>query len=216
MNEEQDVVAAKQGGVDGGEVTGQGGLRVQDLRPRDVGSFRCGFDAVGLEDLPHGRRSDPITEAGQFAMNATVAPGRILGGEAKDESLDVCRCRWASRSSRGLCPVTGDAATVPLVLGVGCDDPSGSSLVGERGGDRAEHGAVSVVDGGSVDLTAEDGEFVAERCVSPDQRPRPNIRPPQPFGDARRLNLVGYWKLAWLGVHVRGVPAQCGELRADT
>ena len=103
-----------------------------------------------------------MAEASEFAVDAAVAPGRVLSGEAQNESPDIDRGRWASRSSRGMCPVTGDAATVPLEQGVGCDDPACSTWAGERGGDRAEHGAVSVVDGGSVDLTAEDGELVAE------------------------------------------------------
>ena len=76
------------------------------------------------ELLPHGRGGDPMAEAGQSDVDAAVAPGRVLGGEAQDESTDLDRCRWASRSSGGMCPVTGDAATVPSQHGVGCDVPA--------------------------------------------------------------------------------------------
>ena len=65
VDEEQDVVAAEQGGVDGEEVAGHGGLRVQELRPCDVGSFRCWVDATGLEDLPHSGGRDLVAEAGE-------------------------------------------------------------------------------------------------------------------------------------------------------
>ena len=91
-------------------------------------------------------------EAGQFAVDAAVAPDRVLGGEAKDESPDLVRGRWASRSSRGMCPVSGDASAVPSQQGVRCDDPACSSWPGESGGDGAEQGPITVVNGGSVDL----------------------------------------------------------------
>ena len=55
VDEEQDVVAAEQGGVDGEEVAGDGGLRLEELWPRGVGSFRGWVDVVGFEDLPDGR-----------------------------------------------------------------------------------------------------------------------------------------------------------------
>ena len=75
-------------------------------------------------------RSDPAAEAGEFAVDASVAPGRVLGGEAEDESSGLVRCRWASRSPVGLCPVFGDAASVLSEEGVGGDDPAGSSWPG--------------------------------------------------------------------------------------
>jgi hypothetical protein len=52
-----------------------------------------------------------MTEDREFAVVAAVAPGRVLGGEAQDESADLDRGRWASRSSRVVCPVTDDALT---------------------------------------------------------------------------------------------------------
>ena len=95
-----------------------------------------------------------VAEAGQFAVDAAVAPGWVLGGEAEDESPDLVRGRWASRSSRGMCPVSGDVSAVPSEEGVGGDDPACSLWAGERGGDGAEQGSVGVVDGGSGDLAA--------------------------------------------------------------
>ena len=95
-----------------------------------------------------------MAEAGQFAVDTAVAPGWVLGGETEDESADRVRGRWASWSSAGLCPVSGDAASMPSEERVGCDDPACSSWAGERGGDRSEQGAVVVVEGRSVDLAA--------------------------------------------------------------
>src|ERR1019366_10247244 len=54
----QDVSLSAAGQVDGEEVAGQDrlGLRAQELRPGRPGPPRCGAGAVGLEDLPYGRR----------------------------------------------------------------------------------------------------------------------------------------------------------------
>ena len=95
-----------------------------------------------------------MAEAGEFAVDAAVAPGRVLVGEAQDESADLVRGRWASWSSGGLCPVFGDALLVPSEQGVGCDDLACSVWTGECGGDRAEQGPVVVVNDGLVGLAA--------------------------------------------------------------
>jgi hypothetical protein len=84
-----------------------------------------------------------MAEDDQFAVDTSVSPGRVLGGEAKDESADLVRCRWSSWSSRGLCPVFGDAS-LPSQQGVGCDDPASSCLARECGGDGTKESSVVV------------------------------------------------------------------------
>jgi hypothetical protein len=71
-----------------------------------------------------------VAEAGEFAVDAAVAPGRVLVGEAQDESADLVRGRWASWSSRAMGPVFGYVALVSSEEGVGCDDPACSVWVG--------------------------------------------------------------------------------------
>jgi hypothetical protein len=87
-----------------------------------------------------------VAEARDFAVDAAVAPGRVLGGEAEEESADLGRGWWASWSSGALCPVSGDASAMPSEEGVGCDDPACSLGAGERGGDRSKQRAVVVVE----------------------------------------------------------------------
>ena len=104
-----------------------------------------------------------MAEADEFAVDAPVAPGRVLGGEAHDQSAELDRRLVVVRVARvGLGPVAGDASAVPAQQRVGCDDPAVAAWAGERGGDRAEQGPVVVVERGSVDLAAEDGELVAQ------------------------------------------------------
>ena len=62
---------------------------LEELRPGDLGSLRGWINDVGFEDLPHGRRSDLMAETCEFAVDAAVAPSRVLGGEAEDESADL-------------------------------------------------------------------------------------------------------------------------------
>ena len=162
VDEEEDVVAAEQGGVDGEEVAGHRGLGVKELRPGDVRAFRGRVDAAGFEDLPRGRGGDAVAEACEFAVDASVAPGRVLGGEADDESSEFDRCWWSSWSSVGLGLVASHSAPVPSEEGVGGDEPAGSTRPGECGCDGAEQDAVVVGDLGSADLATQDGELMAE------------------------------------------------------
>lgn len=54
------------------------------------------------------------------------------------------------------------AGSVPAQQGLGCDDPAVAESAGECGGDGAEQGAVVVVEFGSVDLSSQHLELVAE------------------------------------------------------
>ena len=58
--------------------------------------------------------------------------------------------------------MAGDPSSVPPQECVWRDEPALASWAGERGGDGAEQGSIRVVDFGSVDLAADDGELVAE------------------------------------------------------
>ena len=162
VDEEQQVVAAQQGGVDGGEVTRDGGLGAQELGPRDSRSVRCRLHAVAFEDPPHGRRSDAVTKTGEFAVDAAVAPGRVVRRHVDDEPANLSGGGRPSWSFGGLGPVAGDAPSVPPQQSVGRDEPAGASWSGERGGDRAEQGPVVVVELGPVVLSAKHHQLVTQ------------------------------------------------------
>jgi hypothetical protein len=77
----QDVGLGAVEQVDAEEVARQDrlGLRTQELRPGWPGPSWRGIDAVSLEDLPYGRRSDLDSQAGQFPVDPAVAPsGEML------------------------------------------------------------------------------------------------------------------------------------------
>jgi hypothetical protein len=74
----------------------------------------CGFASVVSEDLPHGGGRDAVSESAEFAVDAPVTPGRVLGTEAQHESSEL---GWRGRPSCSglwwLGPVAGHKATVP-------------------------------------------------------------------------------------------------------
>jgi hypothetical protein len=87
----QDVSLGAAGQVDGEEVAGQNrvGLGAQELRPGRTGPARRGADAVGLEDLPYGRRRYLGSQSGQFPVDPAVAPVGVLPGQPEDQGPDV-------------------------------------------------------------------------------------------------------------------------------
>jgi hypothetical protein len=65
------------------------GLRPQEPRPGRPGSSGCGVDAGRAQDRPERGRSDPVAGAGERAVDAAVAPGEDLGGQAHDQGADT-------------------------------------------------------------------------------------------------------------------------------
>jgi hypothetical protein len=86
FDEEQHVVATQRDGVDGEEVTREdpGCLGAQELCPGLRRPARRRIDARLLEDRPHGRGGDGDAEPGEFAVDASGTPGRVLPSETDD------------------------------------------------------------------------------------------------------------------------------------
>src|SRR5438105_1678910 len=63
-------------------------LGAQEAGPGDGCPLRGRVDALGLEDLPHGGEGDRDAQEGEFAVDAPVAPGWVLGCQAQDEATD--------------------------------------------------------------------------------------------------------------------------------
>ncbi len=150
VDEEQDVVAAQERGVDGEEVAGDRGLGVEELGPGHVGSVggrgRC---PSGLEDLPDGGLGDLVAKSGEFAVYAAVSPCWVVWGETHDQLAELDGGGWPSGSASGwLCPVSGDAFAVPAEQCLWCDDPVLSHRLGKGCCDRSEQGSVVLGDCG--------------------------------------------------------------------
>jgi hypothetical protein len=87
LDGEEDVEPAQSEGVAVEQVAGQDGvcLGPQELGPGWSGSPRRWVKAGGVQDGPDGRGADLVAEAGEFAVDAAVPPGGVLGGQAEDQ-----------------------------------------------------------------------------------------------------------------------------------
>ncbi|MCP3935300.1 MAG: hypothetical protein GY708_08000 [Actinomycetia bacterium] len=155
LHEEQDVVAAQGGRVDGEEVGRDCGLGAQELGPGDIGSVWGRVDSVVGEDLPDRGLAGRVAESGEFALDAAVCPQVGLSVASHDQVAQLCAGWWPAAALLGwLGPVAGDTASVPAKQCFGCDQPALATRAGECHGDAAEQGSVVVCDGWSFDLVA--------------------------------------------------------------
>jgi hypothetical protein len=74
------------------------GLRGEELLPGRPCTAGCWADPGVVEDLPDRRGSDRVAEFHEFALHASVPPGRVVGRHADHEFGDrSCRGRPGRR-----------------------------------------------------------------------------------------------------------------------
>jgi hypothetical protein len=116
LEKNEGVEALAEHGVDMEEVSRDDalGLRGKGLLPGGTGSSRGRVDASGVQDFPDGRCGGPVSESGQFALNASVSPLGVFTGQAQDEFLDRRVGGWSSGSALvcGVVSLRGDESAV--------------------------------------------------------------------------------------------------------
>jgi len=103
-----------------------------------------------------------VTKTDEFAMDPSVAPGRVLRCEEKNESTEFRCGRWPTRPSTRLGPVAGDASPMPPQQRVRGYQPTGPAWTGERRRDGSEQGPVVIAEFSSIDLSAQHRILVAQ------------------------------------------------------
>ena len=126
------------------------------------GAVGCGVDAGVLEDLPDRGCADVVAETDEFAVDAAVAPGRVLGRHVDDEAPDLGVGGRPTSRLGWLGPVPGDASAVPAQQRVGGDEPSVAARPGERLSDGAEQRPVVIGQRGPARLAAQHDQLVAQ------------------------------------------------------
>ena len=111
---------------------------------------------------PHSGGSNAVAEANEFAGDAAVAPGGVVGGHVDDEATKRGGGGWSARRPQGLSPVAGDSASVPTQQGLWRDEPAGSLWSGQGRRDGTEQGPVLVGEGWSVVLPVQHCELVTQ------------------------------------------------------
>ena len=122
-----------------------------------AGSMRC-----CLRILHNCRYSDPVAETGEFAGDAAVTPGGVVGGHVDDEVTQLHRSAGPPGRPAGLGPTAGDSASVPTQQGIWRDEPGNSPPSGQGRRDRTQQRPVLIDERWPVVLPARDCELVAK------------------------------------------------------
>ena len=75
-----------------------------------------------MQDLPDGGGADLVAEAGEFAVDASVSPGGVLGGQAHDQGAEASGDGGSTGSGRLGGPAAGDELAVPAQDRGRCDE----------------------------------------------------------------------------------------------
>ena len=105
---------------------------------------------------------DLDAEPEELALDALVAPARVLPGQADDQLLDVLIERRSPESTTGIGPGAGDQAAVPAQQRLRGDEEAGPAGSWQHAADRGEQGSVGRLQPRSLDLAAQHGELVAQ------------------------------------------------------
>jgi len=106
-----------------------------------------------------------VSEAAEFAVDASVAPARVVGVEAEHESADLGRGGWPAGSGLWrLGPVAGDEASVPADHGGGLDDQhhTAEACPVERTRQQGQDRPVRRREPGMLDLALQDQDLMAK------------------------------------------------------
>jgi hypothetical protein len=113
------------------------------------------------QDPPDRSRADPVSEAEELTLDATVPPPRVLPGQSPDQLPDLLRNRRAPGGFR-IGPLVLDQAPVPGEQGAGCHDPVQPQVGGQQPRQRGDHRTVSPVRLRAGDLAAKDRDLVPQ------------------------------------------------------
>jgi hypothetical protein len=72
-----------------------------------------------------------VAEAGEFAVDASISPGGVLGGQANDQGAEAGGDGWSAESGRLGGPVAGGQLAVPAQDGGRGDEQPEASRLGE-------------------------------------------------------------------------------------
>jgi hypothetical protein len=139
-----------------------GGLLAQERPPGAVGSPWCRVEPMAAKRGTDRGRRDASPEVLQFALDALVAPGGVLSGQADDQLLGLLVQRWPARPAVRVGPGAGDQPPVPAQQRLRLHEEARPAGPGQHAADRGQQRPVGGLQPESWDLAAQDGELVAE------------------------------------------------------
>jgi hypothetical protein len=72
--------------------------RGDDVEMKQVAGEDGVVNAGAAKDLPDSGGADLVAEAGEFAVDPSVAPGGVLGGQAEDQGAQAGGDGWPTGS----------------------------------------------------------------------------------------------------------------------
>ena len=163
LDDEERVQPMQADGVEVKQIAGQDplGLGSKEVGPGGSGAAGRWVDAGAVQDLPDGGGADVVAEAGEFAVDASVSPRGVLGGQADRKSSQACGEGGSTRSP-WLRPAAGDEALVPAQDRRGRDEHPEPSTSGEEPGQGGHYGSVGPADPRSGSASVKHCELMAE------------------------------------------------------
>jgi hypothetical protein len=125
-------------------------MHLQKLPPAHarLAALRGGLQVMATEDITHRNLVDGMPQICQGALNAAIAPARILLGHLDREAFDLLGHGWPTTLGAARAPVKllGDQSLVPAQEGVRRGDRRDlfEALTTERIGERREAAALGV------------------------------------------------------------------------
>jgi hypothetical protein len=138
------------------------GLGSEELLPGRSSSPRCGVDAGLVQDLPYRAGGDLVAEADQFTVDPAMTPRRVLRGQAQHQVTDLRRDRWPAGFGVRVGPVPGDQLAVPAQHRRRGDEEDRPACAGQQPRQGRQHDPVGRLDLGTVYLSAEHRDLVAQ------------------------------------------------------
>ena len=164
LDDEQEVQLVQQHRFDVGEVAGQDALCLgrQELPPVLPSSPRSRVDAGAAQDQPDRRRSDPMAEPDQLAMDPPVTPAGILGGHPQHQLLEARTGWWPAAATRNA-PAAADQVAMPAQHGLRRHEQPGPATAGYQPAQRRLQRWVGPARPGSGDLPPKHRQLMAQQ-----------------------------------------------------
>ena len=102
-----------------------------------------------------------MSEPEEFALEAAVAPRRVLVCQAQDQVAEFVTDWWAARLV-GIGPFSGDQAAVPGQQRRRGDDAMPTQVAGEQAGQSGQNCPLRPTGSRSADAAAQHSDFVAQ------------------------------------------------------
>jgi hypothetical protein len=115
-----------------------------------------------VQDLPDGGGADLVAEAGEFAVDASVAPGGVLSCQPDSESSEAGGDGWSSRARRLSGPAAGDESPMPAQDRRGRDEQTAPPTGGKQPCQGGQYGSVGPAEARPRSASLEYWELVAQ------------------------------------------------------